>query len=112
MAAARAGAGPKPLAYEALTAESLTEAIRFCLTPETRSAATAIGHKLATGDGLSAAVASFYRHLPANKMACDLMPSDSAICEYQSHGKKLKISRGAVAILWNQGKINMADLKM
>jgi hypothetical protein len=71
---AGAGAGPMPIPQRDITAESLSQAIRFCLSPEAASAAAVIAQKMQSERGVEAAVMSFHRNLPIKDMSCDVLP--------------------------------------
>lgn len=108
---AAAGAGPKPIPYKSLTAESLAEAISFCLTPEAETAALAISAKMKTESGVKAAVQSFHSHLPMEGMQCDFFPDQSAAWTYRGQ-KSMKMSKKAAGILTERMKIERADLRL
>jgi hypothetical protein len=108
---AAAGAGPKPIPYRALTAESLAEAITFCLTPEAGTAAGAISTMMRTESGVKNAVKSFHANLPNGDMQCDFFPEQSAAWTYRGN-KSMKISKMAASILTQNLRLKRADLKM
>ncbi|XP_051139750.1 sterol 3-beta-glucosyltransferase UGT80B1 isoform X2 [Andrographis paniculata] len=58
------GLGPAPIPISQLTAESLSEAIRFMLEPEVKSRAAELAGCIENEDGVGAAVDAFHRHLP------------------------------------------------
>ncbi|KAJ5424558.1 Glycosyl transferase family 28 [Penicillium cf. griseofulvum] len=103
---ARAGAGPKPIPFASLDFEKLTAAIRFCLTPEAREAARKVAFKMQTESGVTAAVESFYRNLPVEKMRCNLIPRQVAAWRYKKGKAHLNLSNAAVQILIEHQKIN------
>ncbi|OJJ42220.1 hypothetical protein ASPZODRAFT_137412 [Penicilliopsis zonata CBS 506.65] len=102
---AQAGAGPEPIPYACLTAEKLAAAIQFCLTPEATAAAQAIAATMRAESGVAAAVSSFHRNLPLDRMRCSLMPNQPAAWRY-TRRKDLLLSKAAVSILLKHGCIN------
>ncbi|GME29016.1 hypothetical protein ETB97_009763 [Neofusicoccum parvum] len=73
MVAAR-GAGPKPIPHKELSASNLAEAIRFCLTPEAASAASAIAQSMCAENGVRAAAESIHKHLPLDRLRYESKP--------------------------------------
>ncbi|GMH22258.1 hypothetical protein Nepgr_024101 [Nepenthes gracilis] len=58
------GLGPEPIPISQLSAEALSNAIRFMLQPEVKYRATEIAKLIESEDGVAAAVDAFHRHLP------------------------------------------------
>jgi sterol 3beta-glucosyltransferase len=87
---AAAAAGPQPIHHEALNEQNLTEAIRFCLSSEARSAAATIAARMRKEDGVTTAVNSFQINLPVDKMCCDLLPDQIAVWQVKHKNKKTK----------------------
>ncbi|KAL3480576.1 sterol glucosyltransferase, partial [Aspergillus californicus] len=108
---ARAGAGPGPIPYASLTIENLAAAVEFCLTPEAKAAAQAISHKMRTESGVSVALNSFYRHLPLDRMRCDIMDGQAAVLKYTKGACVLKLSAAAAQTLIEHRKIDLGDLR-
>lgn len=108
---ARAGAGTRPIPYPSLTIESLTTAIGYCLKTEAKAAAEAISIKIRTESGVKAAVNSFHRHLPLDRMQCDLMRSQAAVLKYTKGKRVLNLSYTAAHILIESGKIERKHIK-
>ena len=108
---ARAGAGPKPIPYASLDARVLADAIAFCFTPAVASSARNIALKMQHESGVTAAVQSFHRHLPLNKMRCSLIPSQPAIWSYTRSKGNINLSKTAVQILINNCKIDVKHLR-
>ncbi|CAM0883762.1 unnamed protein product [Alopecurus aequalis] len=59
------GVGPAPIRVTELTAEALSNAIRFMLDPEVKSRSMELAIAIGNEDGVAAAVDSFHRHLPS-----------------------------------------------
>ncbi|KAJ6998172.1 sterol 3-beta-glucosyltransferase UGT80B1-like isoform X1 [Populus alba x Populus x berolinensis] len=58
------GLGPAPIPIARLSAESLSNAIRFMREPEVKSRAVELAKLIENEDGVGAAVDAFHRHLP------------------------------------------------
>ncbi|XP_057732348.1 sterol 3-beta-glucosyltransferase UGT80B1 [Arachis stenosperma] len=56
--------GPAPIPISELSAENLSNAIKFMLQPEVKSRAMEIAKLIENEDGVAAAVDAFHRHLP------------------------------------------------
>ncbi|PYI11514.1 UDP-Glycosyltransferase/glycogen phosphorylase [Aspergillus sclerotiicarbonarius CBS 121057] len=108
---ARAGAGPKPIPYASLNAKLLADAISFCLTPAVARSARDFALKMQYESGVAAAVQSFHRHLPLNKMHCSLIPSQPSIWTYKRSKGNINLSKTAVQILIDNGKIDAKHLR-
>lgn len=63
-------------------------------------------------DGVQAAVDSFHRQLPWDKMSCDFRPNQVATLATGHGVKKVKMSKPAAAVLVKAGKIKKADLRL
>ena len=109
---ARAGAGPKPIRYASLDFQRLTAAIQFCLTPQATAAARNVALKMQSESGVAAAVESFHRHLPLDKMRCTLIPRQVAVWKYKKGKKSLELSKAAVQILIEHQKIDEKNLQL
>jgi hypothetical protein len=99
---AQSGAGPEPLPPRKMTAAALVEAIQFLLREETLAAAKAIARRMENEQGVQAAAESFHRHLPIEKMQCDLIPDQPAVWTLKSGRKPVKVSKVAAEVLVSQ----------
>ncbi|KAJ5193384.1 hypothetical protein N7449_009526 [Penicillium cf. viridicatum] len=108
---ARAGAGPRPIPFASLNFQNLTAAIQFCLTPEATEAARKLAVKMQTESGVTAAVESFHRNLPLDKMKCNLMPLQVAVWKYKKGKGNVTLSNAAVQILIEHQKIDEKRLQ-
>lgn len=108
---ARSGAGPRPIPYASLNAENLAEAIAFSLRPTTAESARGIALKMQHESGVAAAVRSFHRHLPLDRMRCSLIPNQPAMWIHKRSKKSLKLSKVAVQLLIDNGKLNAKELR-
>lgn len=109
---ARAGAGPRPIPFASLNFQNLTAAIKFCLTPEATEAARKLAVKMQTESGVAAAVDSFHRKLPLDKMKCNLMPLQVAVWTYKKGKGNVILSNAAVQILIEHQKIDEKRLQL
>ncbi|KAF8596221.1 glycosyltransferase family 1 protein [Ceratobasidium sp. AG-I] len=107
---ARRGAGPAPLNPEHLTSETIANAIRMALSPDTLSAAQRIGELIRSEDGAKMGAESFFRHLPLLNMRCDLDPKRIAV--WYSPKYKLRLSALAAQILIEAGEIDIKQLTL
>lgn len=107
---AKAGAGPEPIPHASLDPEILASAIQFCLTPEASEAAQEIAIKMRGDSGVTAAVDSFHRHLPLDRMRCSIMPDQVAVWKYKEGKHRLILSKTAANILIEHNKINSQNI--
>jgi UDP:flavonoid glycosyltransferase YjiC (YdhE family) len=105
-----ADAGPKPISHELLTAQSLAEAISWCLKPETRTAAQQIAASMAKESGIVAAIQSFHASLPFEAMQCALLESEVASWTYIKDPVTIRLSKLAAQLLIENGVIVPSDL--
>lgn len=108
---ARAGAGPKPIRHKDLTLENLTEALNYCMSREASDAALAISEKMKGDSGVRAAAHSFHKHLPAERMRCQVTDDKVASWSYFRRGKRILLSGFAVEILARHLRIDKSKLK-
>lgn len=111
---AAAGAGPAPIPYKQLTVDALAAGIRYCLTEQATAAASAIAHKMSSESGVHAAVSSFHRNLPLERLQCDLYPSQPAVWSVSvpKSREKLKLSKFAAESLVADGLIDKKNFTM
>ncbi|KAM0226576.1 hypothetical protein ACHAQD_000500 [Fusarium lateritium] len=109
---AKAGAGPSPIPHSQLTAENLSQAIRYCLSEEASQAAMAISVKMEREEGVKAAVQSFHRQLPLERMRCDLLPNEPAVWQYDKSKHPIKISKVAAEMLLSENLVETKHLKL
>lgn len=94
------GLGPAPISHRDLNAQNLTQAIRFCLQPEALAAAQKVALEMSEEAGVTAAVASFHRNLPAEHMRCHLIPSEPAAWKFKKAANPpMYLSKLAAGIL-------------
>ncbi|PYI23104.1 sterol glucosyltransferase [Aspergillus violaceofuscus CBS 115571] len=108
---ARAGAGAKPIPYSRLNSKNLSDAIRLCLTPGAAAAAQQIATKMRAESGVTAAVQSFHRHLPLERMRCHVMPNQAAVWKCVKSKRKICLSKAAAQILIEKSAIDAKDIR-
>lgn len=109
---AAAGAGPTPIPHRELTVDALVEGIRYCLSEQAGTAASTLAAKMQSEAGVTAAVASFHRNLPLERLQCDLVPDLPAVWSFSKNRRKLKLSKVAAEILVANGSIDAKRLTM
>ncbi|KAG9011900.1 hypothetical protein FRB94_007336 [Tulasnella sp. JGI-2019a] len=105
---ARAGAGPPPIPANELSKERLSSAIKEALSPTCFESASRLGEQIRAEDGLQAGVESFYRHLPLERMRCNIDPSRLAI--WWSDDLALRVSAFAAQTLIENNRIKLDSL--
>ncbi|KAJ5669618.1 Sterol 3-beta-glucosyltransferase [Penicillium macrosclerotiorum] len=108
---AEAGAGSYPIPHATLEPETLAAAIQFCLTPAAAAAAHEISIKMQSECGVAAAVDSFHRNLPLDRMRCSIIPEQIAVWTYTKGKKPLHLSKAAVNILIEHNRIEAKHIK-
>ncbi|RAL15750.1 putative sterol glucosyltransferase [Aspergillus homomorphus CBS 101889] len=108
---ARAGAGARPIPYSRLNSQDLADAISFCLTPQAAAAAQQISAKMRTESGVTAAVQSFHRHLPLERMRCRVMPNQAAAWTIIKSKQKIHLCKPVAQILIEKSLINAKDIR-
>lgn len=106
----RAGAGPKPVAFKLMTAESLAESITFALRPEVKAAAQNVSEQVAKEDGAYDASTNILNCLGSEDLKCDICPHRLAIYKHRKTGAHL--SSFAAYYLVNRGMIKVHHLRL
>jgi hypothetical protein len=109
---AAAGAGPAPIPQRKITAETLSQAISYCLSSSAVTAAAAIAQKMQDERGVEAAVRSFHRNLPVKDMCCDILPHLPATFRFSKGKEKTKLSSVVTEILIEQAPKDVKHLKL
>ncbi|KAL4928623.1 glycosyltransferase [Aspergillus undulatus] len=107
---ASSGAGSKPIPYRTVNATNLTEVIKFCLQPETQRAAQTIASKMQHESGVRAAVDSFHRNLPLDRVQCDLLPDQATTWTCKSPA--MRLSKLAAQILVEHLRLSKKNLQV
>ncbi|EOO01349.1 putative udp- transferase protein [Phaeoacremonium minimum UCRPA7] len=110
----RAKAGPEPVPYKSLTAEKLTEGIKYCLTEEAKSGAEDIAKCIELeGDGAENACKAFHKHLVLSgkhSMRCSVL--DDRVAVWKLKNTNLKLSALAADMLVQKGALNWKKLRL
>lgn len=106
---ARAGAGPMPVPFKEMTAESLQASIEFALRPEVQIAVQEMADRVAAEDGAADAAADFQGRHNIDEMRCDLCPDRLASWKHRRTGAQL--STFAVGCLISDQLIESRDIK-
>ncbi|KAF1915267.1 hypothetical protein BDU57DRAFT_518153 [Ampelomyces quisqualis] len=107
---AKAGAGPKPVPFKQMTAESLAASIRFALTEEVGVAVKEMASRIAEEDGAAETVRDFEQSLCLDDMRCDVCPDRLAVWEDKETGTYL--SGLAASVLSEQKMIYPKQLRL
>ncbi|KLU88152.1 hypothetical protein MAPG_07139 [Magnaporthiopsis poae ATCC 64411] len=107
---ARAGAGPEPVPYKQLTADTLAAAIQEALKPITLARAEELGARIREEQGTDLGGKSFHDLLDTDGLRCSLVPSRVAV--WRVRRSKVKLSALAAAVLLREGIISQPDLKL
>lgn len=107
-----ANAGPGQIPHRTLDAHNLAEAINFCLTKEAQSAASALSAKMASEDGVQAAIKSFHANLPLERLQCDLISNQPAAWTLKTAGKRINVSKLAAEVLMTDMQVRHKDLEL
>ncbi|KAH6650255.1 hypothetical protein F5144DRAFT_543338 [Chaetomium tenue] len=107
---AKAGAGPAPIPYKKLTAETLAAAIEHAVLPQTQARARELGAKIKQEKGADVGGKSFHQFLNTDNMRCSLAPSRVAV--WRVRRSKVRLSTLATAVLVKQGLLKYTDLKL
>lgn len=109
---ASAGVGPEPITFKSLTAENLSQAIKFCLSKNAVDGAKQVSIRMYNESGVKTAVDSFHRNLPIEDLSCDLLPQYPAVWQTKVANKPLKLSNIAAEILIAEHLLFAKNLKM
>lgn len=107
---ATAGAGPTPVPFKEMTAETLSKSIQFALKPEVREAVKDMADSIGEEDGAGQTATDFHERLNIEQMRCDLCPDKLAIWKHKKTGAHL--SGFAAGCLIDKGFIESRDIKL
>ena len=107
---AKAGAGPPPIPYKDLTADSLAESIQKALTPESLERAQELSRKISAEQGDQTGAQSFHQHLKLDQMRCAIQNHRSAA--WRVKRTTTKLSAMTVAVLVKEGELRFDQLKL
>jgi hypothetical protein len=109
---AAAGAGPAPIPQKNFTADTLSNAIKYCLSSEAAAAAEAIARKMQAESGVKNAAESFHQHLPGKRMACALMPHLPATFRFKKGNDDIQLSSLAAELICQVSPKNAKYLQL
>lgn len=109
---ASAGAGTSPIPHKLLTADKLSDAINFCLQPQTLAAVQEMSVRMSTEHGVQEAARSFHANLSPERISCDVLADRPAVWLYSKKKLNIKLSALAAHILIYKGKIKSRELTM
>lgn len=107
---AKAGAGPVPIPFKQMTAQSLSESITFALKDDVKTAVQKMAEGIAEEDGAKDTVADFEQKLELDGMRCHLCPGRLAIWRDKQTGAHL--SGFAVVTLAERKVIDPRHLRL
>jgi hypothetical protein len=107
---AKAGAGPEPIPFKQMTANSLAQSINFALKPEVKLAVAKMATSIAEEDGSEDTVRDFEHKLDIDKMRCHICPERLAIWRDKQTGAHL--SGLAVCVLIKERLVNARHLRL
>lgn len=105
-----AGAGPTPVPFKEMTAESLAASIEFALEPEVQEAVQAMADRIAVEEGAGETAGDFQERVGIDQMRCDICPDKLAVWTHKKTGAHL--SGFAVSCLVDNGFIEPRDIKL
>jgi hypothetical protein len=107
-----AGAGPAPIPQKQLTTDTLSEAIKYCLSNEAAVAAAAIAQKMQAETGVQNATRSFHQHLPLNRVSCDIMPHLPATLRFKKGRVDIKLCSLAAELVFQKSPKDAKHLEL
>ncbi|KAJ4985852.1 glycosyltransferase family 28 domain-containing protein [Stagonosporopsis vannaccii] len=107
---AKAGAGPVPVPFKQMTAQSLAESITFALKDEVKVAVEKMAETIAEEDGSGGTVQDFEEKLDLDGMRCHLCPERLALWRDKQTGAHL--SGFAAVTLAEKRFIDPKDLRL
>jgi hypothetical protein len=106
---ARAGAGPSPIRYKDLTAESLAGQITQALEPQVQDRAKELSDRIRSETGAKTAAEMFHSTEQMQNLGCFLIPDRVAV--WRVRRTNIQLSALAASILVEHGKIDRKRLK-
>lgn len=106
---ARAGAGPQPIPFKALTASNLAAAITAALQPKIVEDAKVLGGKITNEQGSDLGARYFHDRLPLGIMCCSVGPR--RVAAWKVRKSDIKLSALAACVLRKEGLLDFEDVK-
>lgn len=107
---AKAGAGPVPVPFKEMTAQSLAESITYALQPKVQIAVQEMAQQISKEDGARAAADDWEQRADLPDYSCDLYPERLAIWEHKK--TKARLSGFAVSCLIQSHAIDRKEVKL
>lgn len=107
---AKAGAGPTPVPFKQMTAQSLAENITFALRDEVKEAVQKMAESIAEEDGSGGTVRDIEEKLQLDGMRCHLCPERLALWRDKQTGAHL--SGFAAVVLGEQKLLDPKHLRL
>ncbi|TKA81907.1 hypothetical protein B0A49_00140 [Cryomyces minteri] len=107
---AKAGAGPTPIAYKKLTADTLAQGITEALKPSSLERAKELSLKISQEKGGDKGAQCFHQMLEVDKMRCAVAPSRISV--WRIKRTSVCLSALAATVLGNEGLLDFNDLKL
>lgn len=107
---AKAGAGPVPVPFKEMTAESLAESITFALQPKVQIAVEEMAAHIAAETGAADTADDWNERTDIDDFRCDLFPERLAIWQHKKNGAQL--SGFAVSCLVQNHVIDRGDVHL
>jgi sterol 3beta-glucosyltransferase len=107
---AKAGAGPVPVPFKQMTAESLANSITFALKDDVQLAVQKMAKSIAEEDGAAGTVLDFERRLDIDAMRCHLCPERLATWRDKRTGAHL--SGFSARVLVEQKQLDVKNLRL
>ncbi|GKT43551.1 sterol 3-beta-glucosyltransferase UGT80B1 [Colletotrichum spaethianum] len=107
---ARAGAGPAPVPFKKMTADTLASSITFALKPDVQVAVQQMAQRIAEEDGAGDTAKDIQERLTLDAMRCDICPEKLANWRHRKTGAHL--SNFAVGCLVDKGYMRPHDFKI
>jgi sterol 3beta-glucosyltransferase len=107
---AKRNAGPVPVPFKQMTAESLAASINFALKDDVRSAVEEMAASIAEEDGATDTVVDFQDKLQIHDMRCHLCPERRAVWRDKKTG--VHLSGFAAYVLGEKNLIHTKDLRL
>lgn len=108
----RSGAGPSPLPFKELTAESLASQLLEAFKPEMLERAKELGDRIKEENGCAVGAASFHQQMNVEGMRCMMAPSRVAVWQVNTKTDHIRLSAFAATVLTNKGIIDVNHLKL
>jgi hypothetical protein len=107
---AKAGAGPAPIPYKNLTAESLANAVLHALKPESLERARQMAQKISKENGAQKGGQCFHQMMDLEKMRCSIFPTRPAV--WRVRRTQIRLSALAAYTLYDKKVLSWDDLKL